>query len=608
MLYFKEKNHCWLSVELFYRSSSYTMRFTQNLILFAVGILGSSSPPGSPGIFQHMPTYGSATPVMIGTPAQSLFMTAAFNEDHTRVFPSDNCSLFVESFNIADSSTFRYTSESPVRSADPLFGGAHRPGVDTLTFGGRVFENAAIDSVTNPDREDTMSRGLGGRLGLARGSAIAASSVLELKAEDVYASGQRTSTSGFSVSMTDAVPALAPHMTEIVAPLVPGKSGWIFKARSGVNGQMIHDSDIEFQLDPSSVGVTLPPADFHRLHAILVAANGASRAFVVGSRLALACGADGAFTVPHKYSISLPNGDVIDINTQVYLEPPQYDEQARGYLCYTIFSSAMPFVASPTTMIGRNILDNRHSVILDARSETVRFRKSAVFGPRPGVVSDAIPGLIVHSARFTMTSAGLAFPEAVPEEKCKYALSFTEARNVAGSESKMYSFSAATGSCHIATLDQALPGIYHLGNNGKAIGDPVTKQAIIPLSPSTSLDEPSYEIRVVACQTMISVVLTPVTATAYFEQLDIAEEAPVLKAASESERTPDASEEEEVDECMICRVSLAEEGTPISVVSRCGHQYHTGCIREWVKKRPICPQCTRTIPLKEGATLKKSSV
>ena len=603
------------------------MRFTHILILFSLGTNASRSDTGAHAIFQKMPTCGLATPVMIGTPAQSLFMAAAFHADHTRVFLSENCSLFVQSFKSSESSTFRFTSESPLRSPDPVFGGAHMPAVETLTFGGRVFENAAIDIVTQPGREDSLSGGLGGRLGLARGSAIAASSILELKAESVYASGNSASTPGFSITMTDVVPELAPHMSEIVVPLEPGKSEWRFKARSGINGHMIHDSDVDVQLDPSSVGVVLPDADFHRLRAILVAENGASRAFVVAGRLAVACDEGGAFTVPQKYSLTLSSGDVIDINTQVYLQAPRYDDLAGTHICFTIFSQTLPFLPSQTVLIGYNILENRHSVILDAKSETVRFRKSAVLGPRPGLVSEALPVVILHSARFTMTSAGLAFAEAAPDEMCKYILSFTEARYMTGTETKLFAFTYVGGSCNIGTTEKTLPGIYHLGKKGKAIGDPVTKEAIIPLSPSISLDEPSYEVHVLVNSMMIHVLLIPVQATADIEQLDIKEEGPGLKTASESERSscclPRAedgtplsgekkadsvvTEQDKPDECLICHVSLAEEDAHISVVSPCNHKYHVECMREWLKRKPLCPGCNKNIRLKEGATLKKSS-
>lgn len=44
------------------------------------------------------------------------------------------------------------------------------------------------------------------------------------------------------------------------------------------------------------------------------------------------------------------------------------------------------------------------------------------------------------------------------------------------------------------------------------------------------------------------------------------------------------------DFCVICAETMAEEGSPVLVLS-CGHVFHEACIRRWLTRRHTCPTC-----------------
>jgi Ring finger domain len=49
-------------------------------------------------------------------------------------------------------------------------------------------------------------------------------------------------------------------------------------------------------------------------------------------------------------------------------------------------------------------------------------------------------------------------------------------------------------------------------------------------------------------------------------------------------------------ECVICLTEF-EEGEEIRKLPQCGHEFHVGCIDQWLRSRSSCPSCRRVLVL-----------
>lgn len=59
-----------------------------------------------------------------------------------------------------------------------------------------------------------------------------------------------------------------------------------------------------------------------------------------------------------------------------------------------------------------------------------------------------------------------------------------------------------------------------------------------------------------------------------------------------SSKTDDS--EEDIPESLLCPISQILMNEPI-LVTVCGHTFEGSIIREWVKKKPVCPLCNSAI-------------
>ena len=55
-------------------------------------------------------------------------------------------------------------------------------------------------------------------------------------------------------------------------------------------------------------------------------------------------------------------------------------------------------------------------------------------------------------------------------------------------------------------------------------------------------------------------------------------------------------EKEEINECTICLEDL-DKNSSVSVL-KCGHEFHTSCIKDWMKIKKTCPICRKKIKFK----------
>jgi hypothetical protein len=120
---------------------------------------------------------------------------------------------------------------------------------------------------------------------------------------------------------------------------------------------------------------------------------------------------------------------------------------------------------------------------------------------------------------------------------------------------------------------------------------------------ATSPGQPVYQISIVTSTESITLVATRVRVTVPFDQLGIEHSQPVSEILSNE----DPEEKKGLESCNICLQALNPESQSVSTITQCGHIYHTECIRQWIAKRAICPQCTRAVELKPGGSLSKSS-
>ena len=51
--------------------------------------------------------------------------------------------------------------------------------------------------------------------------------------------------------------------------------------------------------------------------------------------------------------------------------------------------------------------------------------------------------------------------------------------------------------------------------------------------------------------------------------------------------------EQIVIECGICRTEMDCNDKSESLALHCGHEFHTDCVSEWLKKKSECPYCRR---------------
>jgi len=64
----------------------------------------------------------------------------------------------------------------------------------------------------------------------------------------------------------------------------------------------------------------------------------------------------------------------------------------------------------------------------------------------------------------------------------------------------------------------------------------------------------------------------------------------LLSADIERLEKEDYQQEDSVENCAIC---LMDFGPADKVVTlpKCEHIFHSGCVKDWLKKKPLCPMC-----------------
>lgn len=547
------------------------MRFQ---ILYAVAAACASQPV----YFQEFPLYGTATLATIGTPGQIVPVAPDFSESSIRLYHPDICPLYMDVFDPFQSSTL--TGLSGVHS--DLDGGLAIRGTDQVRLGESVWPEIFIRSVINLNPLDrARSAPIAGRLGLAPGSVISRSSVMELRSESLYVSGKPSR--GFSVRFISSAPELGEKMSQIRTSNLM-EQRWSFHGLYLANDALLRPHEILMIFDPTVAGVHMPEHDLVEIHRRYSAANGPQSIRMSGSSISVACHEDGRIMYPLDISIQLPSGEV-RIAGQLLAGPPKLNrESGSQYMCETSLRSVQPQSGSEV-VIGRVVLEALDSVLLDAQSNEIVFRQSAVVAPKPGKPGFTLASPATYSGARALVptddGVDLVLLPADPAAECKYMLESRAPKQV-GPTVLLFEFTAVGTGCTRDPKLEELPGIYHVVDGIRLHEDISSRGAVLRLQRANRGDSQSYRVSIVSCQTNIIVALEPVPFT------------PELEAFAVEDDTGDLATLEDVN-CVVCQEALVTLSDPsmskpdesasavdhtVSVVTACGHKYHKRCLRE----------------------------
>ncbi len=56
----------------------------------------------------------------------------------------------------------------------------------------------------------------------------------------------------------------------------------------------------------------------------------------------------------------------------------------------------------------------------------------------------------------------------------------------------------------------------------------------------------------------------------------------------------DYQQQDEEENCAICLIEFTKEDKVITL-PKCEHTYHSECMKDWLKKKPLCPICLRNV-------------
>ena len=520
------------------------------------------------------------TQVQVGTPPQTMDVSASFGYPDMRLLDETTQFPFLPSFNSGKSTSFREGTDT-LRFSD----GHEIPEMSILPLD--FIGHSHMDRV----RYDT---GLAGFLGLSQDSRIASKFTMRFKSCPLSISDKIVPGFTLDLEEPDVAPDVPAGVVEIAAP-VKSDHRWAIDSSLSINGQRLFSGrNIHFEFDLSVDVIRLSRTVISELYRTLRSQNFNIRTHLSSGLLELKFPCDEEHMITTKqwidFKLVLEDGNQVTINIPILGVGPR---DGMGY-CISVIQAER---SGDRNIIGNLVLENRHSVIFDKLKNQIRFMDyyplvplNAALPPVPGFPA---PIVVSHSIHPVVDDMGLV--RFVPTESDGgYVLRSLDPLRIAMPgvmEYIQYEFFGST----LVTLGQqsqfVVPGLFHVDDSLPLTArlDYETHQIVLPTRIATDVSIPVYEINVEVNRMSMLVRLERVEAIADFDLLDI-----VIK------------DEEQIDECCICYTTKSEnEDDSVSVVNPCEHRFHTNCLRGWIDRKANCPVCRCQIRMKPNGSLRR---
>ena len=529
---------------------------------------------------------GYTVPARIGTPPQEVFLAVIFSADQTRVFPQDSCPAFVVCFLQGGSTTFRSLQTGQE---------------DSFQLGAARYDRVEFHESQSLSLESGLLPNTAGFLGLSPKSAFGRRSIF-MVSEAQIATSQEGPSLGLALEVLEDLPEVtSPGIEEVSIPLARVAKGWTVNARVELNNNDVFEREVPILFEPSRTEILIPLEWVGKLQETVELI---SEAFDIDEAgyLLLAC------TVNLKMQISVSQLKKVSIRVAIDLGSRAFNAKTSSFLCRTELAVS---AAIDKICIGDTIFNRRHSLVFDGIGQRLIFRsfrnaaEPLILRSLLGPPLHQIPAFYNHQV--VQQEGGLLRiefrGELISPKTFNNGFILQSTRPALGSleHSFAYVFLPAKGLPHDFTPSNIfLPGIYHLVEQTgtlEVVQSNTLSKVSLSLVEASDIERTAYEVVIDKTPERMIVALLPVQVAADPDQLEI--NLSLLRTEQE---------EGEESVCAVCLEQI-HPGTSASVIARCKHSFHPGCINRWVSEsKATCPLCAQSIPLIPGGRLRKAQL